>query len=149
MSSPAAVIGITYRGTDVQDVDGIFLEIYSGLNERVDVRGVDRVVPGSAGQVAYNRRGHRRGIGLRGFVRGSGANEDVQRDDFRANVDVYDSLFDPTLDPGALVLTLEDGTTRSIDARTLPGDIWDQKLPTFASVDVKLESVDPDWVAGS
>jgi hypothetical protein len=145
MTAPA-VIGLTYRGTDIQDPDGIFLELLRGLRERGEVRGTDRVVPNAAGQVPYNRVAHRRVIHLRGWVVGTGATDAARKSDFVANAAAYDALFDPTLDPGELVATLEDGSTATIDARTLPGDIWDHAGPVAAIVDVELESVDPDWV---
>jgi hypothetical protein len=145
MTSPAAVIGLTFRGSDIQDIDGIFLEIYRGLVEPVEVRGVDLIVPASAGQVVRNRVGHRKSIGLRGWIRGVGAtDEDDDRADFATNRAAFVSLFDPTLDPGVLLATLEDGSTRSINARTLNA-IPDEVVPTFVRVDVELESVDPNW----
>jgi len=148
MTSAAAVVGLTYRGTDIQDTDGIFLEIYRGLIEPVEVRGVDLIVPSRSGQIVRNRKGHRLGIGLRGWIRGVDASAPIDeagdRSDFATNRAAFRTLFDPTLDPGALVATLEDGSSRTIDARTL-NVIPDQVVPTFVRVDVELESVDPDW----
>lgn len=146
MSSDAAVVGLTYRGTDIQDIDGIFLEIVRGLTEVVEVRGQDLIVPAREGQIVRNRVGHRLPIELRGWIRGVGASdEDDDRTDFATNRTAFRALFNPRLDPGALVATLEDGSTQTIDARTL-NVITDPVVPTFERVSVELESVDPDWV---
>lgn len=148
MTSAAAVVGLTYRGTDIQDTDGIFLEIYRGLVEPVEVRGVDLIVPSRAGQIVRNRVGHRKSIGLRGWIRGvdttNPIDESGDRSDFATNRAAFNTLFDTTLDPGALVATLEDGSSKTIDARTL-NVIPDEVVPTFVRVDIELESVDPDW----
>lgn len=147
MSSAAAVVGLTYRGSDIQDIDSIFLEVVRGLTEVVEVRGVDLTVPSRSGQIVRNRRGNRLGIGLRGWIRGvDTGGETADRADFAANRATFRSWFDPTLDPGALVATLEDGSTQTIDARTL-NVIATIVAPSFHYVDVELESVDPDWVA--
>jgi hypothetical protein len=46
MSNAAAVIGLTFGGSDVQNgTFGIFLEIRSGLVGGVSVRGTDTIVP--------------------------------------------------------------------------------------------------------
>lgn len=148
MSTAAAVVGLTYRGTDIQDLDGIFLEIVRGLVEPVEVRGVDLVVPSSAGQIVRSRVGHRLSIGLRGWIRGvdttNPINESGDRSDFATNRAAFRALFDPTLDPGQLVATLEDSSVQSIAARTL-NVLTEIVAPTFVRVDVELESVDPDW----
>jgi hypothetical protein len=150
MSSAAAVIGLTYRGTDVQDEDGIFLEIVRGLLDGREVRGVDLIVPSSVGQVVRNRVAHRRSIELRGWIRGVDAGgEDADRADFADNRAAFLALFDETLEPGDLVATLEDGSAQTIAARTL-NVIKDQVVPSFVNVSVELESVAPDWtITGS
>jgi hypothetical protein len=129
-------------------VDGIFLEIYRGLIEPLEVRGIDLIVPSASGQVVRNRVGHRLAIGLRGWIRGvdtsAPINEAGDRSDFATNRAAFRVLFDPALDPGALVATLEDGSSLTIDARTL-NVIPDQVVPTLVYVDVELESIDPDW----
>jgi hypothetical protein len=140
MSTAVAAIGLTYRGVDIQDLDGIYLEIVRGVNEVVEVRGVDLVVPSRQGQIIRNRVGHRLGIELRGWIRGTGSTEDAQRDDFAANRAVFKGLFDPTLDPGPLVATLEDSSVENIDARTL--NVMSQTIvPSFIQVSVEMESV--------
>lgn len=146
MSNPAAVIALTYAGTDVQQNPiGIFLEIARGLNEVAEVRGSDTVVPGLAGRVSRNRVADRRTIELRGLVAGSGATEAAQRSSFRTLVNTVRTLFSPTAAPANLVATLENGTTGTIAARTLPTLLWDQLGPSVARVSIELESVAPDW----
>lgn len=151
MTTAAAVVALTYGGQDVQDLDGIFLEIYRGLpGEHASMRGVDTVVPGRAGQTRRNRVADVRIIGLRGWIRGTGANEAAQRADYAANRLAFGALFDPTAGDQELVATLEDGSTATIDAQATERTIWNRVVPSMAYVDVELDSVDPDWVlAGS
>jgi hypothetical protein len=74
MSSPLAVIGLTFDGTDVQRSDlGIFLELVRGLGEPPEVRGVDVVIPARSGRYVRNRVADRLVIELRGYVMGTGA----------------------------------------------------------------------------
>lgn len=148
MANDAAVIGLTYRGTDLQDADfGIFLEVRRGLNEPPKVRGTDTVVPGLTGRYWRNRVADTRTLELVGYISpgttgGGGA---ADRAGFRANVQTVQALFDPTEDPGDLVATLEDGTTATIGARGVNA-VWNQITPELASVSFELESVDPEWV---
>jgi hypothetical protein len=146
MSSAAAVIGLTYRGTDIQALDGLWLEIVRGLDDIPTVRGRDTTVPGRAGRIPRNRIGDRLELELEGWIAGVGATEALARADYRTNVIAMQVLFDPRLAPGALVATLEDGSVQTINARTLPGMIVDGPEPTQKTVNVVLESVDPDWV---
>jgi hypothetical protein len=147
MSSAAAVIGLTFRGTDIQQEDAIFLEIVGGLMDGREVRGVDLIVPSRAGQSVRNRVASRRSIELGGWIRGvDTGGEDADRSDLAANRAAFIALFDETLEPGALVATLEDGSVQTIDARTL-NVIPVVRVPSFYDVSVALESVDPDWVA--
>lgn len=153
MTSAAAVVGLTYRGTDIQDIDGIYLEIVTGLIEVPQVRGVDLVVPSSAGRTVRNRVADRLSIELRGFIRGVAtatgvSGEDEDRADFATNRAAFRSLFDPTLDPGPLVALLEDGSYQHLDARTL-NVISDVQVPSWVNVSVELESVDADWLVGT
>lgn len=153
MTTAVAVVGLTFSGTDIQQLDSIFLEIRRGLGEVVDVRGVDLVVPSRAGQIVRNRVGHRLSILLEGYVRGVGmltsgeTAESSDRDAFATNRAALRALFDPTAAPAALLATLEDGTSQTIDARTL-NIVFDELVPTHHRVSIEMESVDPDWVAG-
>ena len=147
MSSSAAVIGLTFDGHDVQDLDGIFLEIVRGLNDGVRARGTDTTVPALAGRIARSRVADGFLIELRGWVRGVSTTEATDRSDFRANVANLRAWFDPTASPATLTATLEDGSTVSCSARTLPENplFGNQRAPSFAEVSIELESVDADW----
>lgn len=74
-----------------------------------------------------------------------GLTEAAQRSSFAALRQVVRVLFAPTANPGALVATLENGTTATIQARTLPTPLWDQLVPALARLSVELEAVQ-DWV---
>lgn len=146
MANPAASIGLTFGGTDLQQNPiGIFLEIVEGLAGTATVRGTDTVVPGLAGRIARNRQPDTRRIELRGLVAGTGATEALQQDSFWDLVATLRALFDPTDSPASLVATLPNGTTATILARTLPTMVWDQTLPALARVTIELESVAPTW----
>jgi hypothetical protein len=148
VSNLAAVIGLTFKGSDLQRADfSIFLEIRRGLNELPEVRGKDTVVPALTGQYFRNRVAHRRQIELFGYVSGyDAANTEIaNRRDFRHRVEELRVLFDPTDDPGELAAALEDGGSATIDARALNTQ-WVQIAPSLHSLSVQMESVDPEWV---
>lgn len=146
MSNPAATIGLTFGGTDLQQATiGIFLELVRGLNETAEVRGTDTIVPSLAGRIARNRVGDTRRIELRGLVAGTGATEALQQSSFFTLVATIRALFSPTASAASLVATLPNGTTATILARTLPTMLWDQELPSLARVTIELESVAPNW----
>jgi hypothetical protein len=147
MTSPVAVVGLTYRTTDLQPADlHFFLDIFIGLNELPEVRGQDTIIPDQVGLQPRNRKATRRYIELRGFVRGAGADEAAQRGDFRDTMDALQALFDNTLQPDELVAVCEDGTTRTIDARSLSILMGTEPLPSYRSLSIALESLDPNWV---
>lgn len=146
MSSPAAVIGLSFAATDLQQNPfGIFLEIVRGLGEGPSVRGKDTIVPALTGRIARNRKADTWRIELVGWVAGQGATEAIQRSDFADLRAQLLALFDPTNAPAALVATTENGDTWTIQARTLPGKMWDQQVPSMARLSVELEAV-ADWV---
>jgi hypothetical protein len=145
MTSALATIALTYNAIDIQVFDSIFLEITHGLSDSPTVRGIDVTVPGLVGQVARPRRFHERRILLSGFVRGDGDTEAGRRTSFRANMDVLLALFDAAGDPHALVATAEDGSTRSIEARTLSVMSIEQSPSEWADVSIELVAV-ADWV---
>jgi hypothetical protein len=141
MPSSVAVIGLTFRGVDVQRSDfGLFLEIVRGLDELPEVRGKDTVIPGLAGRMYRNRVVDRLPVELRGMVVGNGVDEAAQRSDLRTNMDFTRALFDPTLAPGDLVATLENGALRTIVARPL-NLLKQQRVPTMYDLSIELESV--------
>lgn len=141
MSNAVAVVGLTFRGVDIQRGDfGIFLEIVRGLEELPETRGKDTIIPALAGRMYRNRVVDRLMVELRGMVVGNGSSESVARSDLRTNMDFLRALFDPTLAPGDLVATLENGLTRTITARPL-NILKQQRIPTMYDVSVELESV--------
>lgn len=147
MPNAVAVIGLTFRAADLQRSDfSVFLEIIKGLNDLPSVRGTDVVVPGLTGRIVRNRVADKRDIVLSGFVRGVGGSptESSDRAAFRVVMDEMRTLFDPTLTPGDLIATLENGSTARIAARTL-NLIEDNQLPTLSKINVELESVAPNW----
>lgn len=151
MTNAAAVIGLTFRDTDLQtNPIGLFFEIVGSPYGGLEVRGTDYLVPTSAGLYALNRVATRRILPIEGIVMGTGADEDAQRENFatrRALLMAQGGVFDPRLDPDALVLTLEDGSQITADFRTLPDIIWNQLTPTYARVGIRVETVDPEWAA--
>lgn len=146
MTSPLAVVGLTYDGTDVQDTTGIMLEITMGLFETGDTRGIDVTVPGLDGQVVRPRRFHQRKILLAGWVRGAGADTATRQADYWDNLDALRELFDETGVPKDLVATVPDGTTRTCAARCVPdGRILNEQVHSeFAYVSIELVALE-DW----
>lgn len=146
MTNPAAPIGLTYRGTDVQQNPfGIFLELVGGLNEVALVRGEDHTVPALPGRVLDDREADVLPLELRGWIAGQGADGMAQRADVATLRQQVRNLFDPTVS-GNLVALLEDGSTATIQARTLgDGLLWGQVVPQLFSLSVRLESAAAVW----
>lgn len=146
MTAPA-ILGLTFDGTDVQDTDGLFLQIISGLFDGLDVRGKDVVVPYLAGQVPRARRADTRRILLVGWCRGSGSTQDDRVLSYRAERANMMNLFDVTAMPATLEVTYPDASTKSISARTLNLVATEDVLAEFATVSIELLSTDPDWTS--
>lgn len=147
MTSAIAIIGLTYAATDVQDFDGLHLEITQGLGDSPTVRGTDVTVPGAAGQTARPRKFHERRLLLAGpnsFVRGDGATEALRQADYRTNVRAMLALFDPAAAPADLVATLENGYTATIAARTLSVATVELVPSEWAAVSIELLALE-DW----
>lgn len=145
MTNAAAVIGLTFASTDLQESPiGVFLEIVRGIAESPTVRGVDTTVPGLAGRIARARISDTLTIELRGYVAGVGTTESDQRTSFASKRAALRTLFDPTLAPAALVATLEDASTLTVIARALPTAVWQQIVPSMAQVSFELEALG-DW----
>ena len=147
MTNAVAVIALTYRGTDIQEAFGasgaMFLEIVRGLNEPAAVRGSDIIVPGKTGRLQGSRQKDLRTVELEGIL--WGATGATERTTYRTKVATFQALFDPTI-AGALVATLEDGTTTKTLANTRTLSVaWDHIAPGAARVNVLLESTAPDW----
>lgn len=151
MSSDAATIGLTFDGNDIQDLDGLYLEITAGLDDSPAVRGEDVTVPYADGQTARPRRFHERRLLLTGFVRGVGSSSTEAQADYRANAYAMTSLFDPAADPADLVAILEDGQTATCAARTLSIATVKVIPSEFTNVSIEMLAVE-DWtyeLAGS
>ena len=110
---------LTYRATELRDlaVRRCWFNIESGWHDGVEVRGEDTVIPGAAGQTSRNRIAHVRVIWLHGTVFGT------DEANWKAVCATLEGIFDPSLAPGALVVTapylgLAAGS-RSINARTV------------------------------
>lgn len=114
MPNPASVIGLTYKGTDLQTADHrIFLEVAEGLGNLPELRGGDFTVGGMPGKRALNRLPDSLGLMLVGWTK----NATWQA--YRTTILELQRLFRPLAGPGPLVATLEDGTVLTAQARAL------------------------------
>lgn len=147
MTSPLAVVSLTYDAVDLQVADlSIFFQILNGLNEPPRVRGTDSVVPSLGGRVEGLRVNDVLSIELVGIVQADAAEDDpsAQRISFRTNAKFVRTLFLPNRDRADLVAGLEDGTTWTVSARPLNA-IWTPFAPGLCeTVSVSLEGYD-DW----
>lgn len=148
---------LTFGGTDIHDVNGIYLELVGGFDGVAEVRGEDITIPGRPGMTPLSRVKHRRPIRLRGFLAGggtysgSGTAGESERESYRATVVIFQALFDPDDAAKSLVATspylgLPSGS-KSITARFVNA-IWGDPIgDVFRTVDVELEAVGnpPDW----
>jgi hypothetical protein len=149
VTTAVAPVTLTYDGTDIQDLEGIFLEIIRGApGEPAEIRGRDDVALGRDGRVARNRRKDRRVIELVGWVKGTGATEATQRGDYWDNRITLEGVFDSTA-TAVLSATLPSGDVYTISCRLNPPILYNQVVPAYATVSLELESVDPDWTLGS
>lgn len=147
MPTDVAPVTLTAGGNDIQDLDGIFLELVrGGPGELADLRGGNYVAPRLAGRVRGNRLGDIRPITLRGFVTGTGANEDAARGDYWDNRVTLASYF-PVNTETALVAGLASGDSYTITVLPVGSRAitYNQVVPSMALVVVELESLDPDW----
>lgn len=142
------VLGLTYDGEDIQDLNGLFLQIVSGLYDGLDVRGQDVTIPYLAGQVARARRRHTRRIMLKGFVRGADPTATTEQDrqmDYSVKARDVETLFDPARLPADLEVTFPDTSRAIIACRPLNVIPTPQVIEEFTSLDIELLSVSPDW----
>jgi hypothetical protein len=149
-SLPARLTDLTFDSVDLQRSDlSLHLDIVSGLNDGLDVRGEDTVIPSADGRVFRDRKGDVRHIVLAGIIMGTGATETLRQASYQNLCDEVEATFPLTGDPAVLEGTARDGTTRSIAARAI-NLIWDEsQVFGMAQVSVMLDSVDPDWATGS
>lgn len=147
MADPV-VIPCTIAGTDVADVDGIFLQPTLGMPGTLPgVRGEDNVAPGQPGRFVRNRVGDVRRIEYAGHVRGVATTEATDRADYWANRIALEALADPRTTV-ELRVTL-GGTVYAITAWPIES-AFDEQVPSFAYAYLVFESTTPDWeVAGS
>lgn len=145
MTSELAIIGLTFKGTDVQVLDGLFLEITQGLDDSPEVRGKDVTIPSAPGQLARPRVFHSRKPVLSGWVRGAGSTTADIQASYRTNVRAMNALFDPADAPGELVATLEDGWTATTQARTLSVIPLPEVPHEEAKVSIEMLALE-DWV---
>lgn len=143
MTSPVAIVGLTFRGYDPQRPDlNVFFEVSEGLDELPEMRGEDQLIPFRTGQLPGLRLAHRRPVVLAGHIMGSGS---APRSEYRAYVDELKGIFDPAAGPGILAATLPDGTNRWINAvarNIIGGEGFGGE---FRSLSIELEALDPYW----
>lgn len=150
MTSPVALVGLTYAGTDLQQSDlQWFFEITRGIVEVPSVRGRDSVVPGAAGRTERNRKNDVLSIVLTGFITADPTLTDLEdrRASYRQNVDAIRNLFAPSAARATLVAVMEDGTTQSIEARPLNIVGGTYIASEYRVLSVELEGYD-DWLPG-
>ena len=149
MTNPAAVIGVTYSGTDVQLADfSIFLEITQGLNETPQVRGSDITVPALAGRITGNRVNDIVPIVLEGWVGADPAQltTATARTSCQAKRTTVRTLFASNRARANLVATMPSGAIWTISARPMPGMIWTELVAgELYRVSIELEGY-ADWV---
>lgn len=147
MTSPIAIIGLTYASTDLQEADlSIFLELQNGLGE-LEVRGRDTLVPSLVGMVPRPRKKERRRVNLIGHIRGVGDTQEDRRAAYWTTYKLIEELFSPDRLVADLVALLGDGTTATLEStRPLPGLAFVERVPSeWSDLSVPLESVAPDW----
>ncbi len=138
--------GLTANSTDLTSTDGrLLFRITRGLNELPEVRGEDTIIPSLSGRVPRNRVNDRLIIEAEGYVMGSGVTESLQRADLRDLIDILRALMDPTQAPYAIEATVEDGSTRTIQARPV-NIVWGpDDIPSYRTASLQWESVAPVW----
>lgn len=138
---------LTFGGQDIRTRGDIFLDLVKGYWDPADVRGKDDDIPAATGRTVRNRVRSVRYISLSGWVDGTSAS------DFNANMAALFAVMVPDDAPGALVIGdgyLGTTGTPTINARFLNAVIdyrqkGDGTGSVHATVDIEMESVDPDW----
>ncbi len=152
MAFAAVATSIVADGVDLTRSDGrLIFWVTRGLDEVPEVRGTDTIVPSLNGRIPRSRRLDRFVVEAAGMVQGAGSGEAAQRTDFVSLMETLRDLMNPVQDPYNLVVTREDGTTRTITARPL-NIVWEGiVIPTYRTGSLQWESVDAaDWgVSGS
>lgn len=147
VANAALATSIVANGVDLTRSDGrLLFYVTRGIDDVPEVRGQDVIVPGLGGRIPMNRRLDRLIVEAHGMVMGAGADETAQRVDFRSLIESLRDLMNPSSDPYNVVITVEDGSTRTITARPL-NIVWsDIMIPTYREGSLQWESVDfADW----
>ena len=144
-SIPATLTSLTFESTDLQRSNlAVHLDVVSGLNDGLTVRGEDTVIPAMTGRVPRNRKRDMRTVLLAGFLQGIGSGEDGRLAAYQDLRDEMEALFDLTL-VGTLTGQAADGTWREIDARP-ELIVWDPApVNGVGTISVTLISLEPDW----
>lgn len=143
---PAYLTNLTFGGTDLQRSNlSVHLDIVFGLNDGLEVRGVDTVIPSAVGRVARNRKADIRHIQLTGWLQAVGATNALRDAAYQVLRDEMEALFSQVAAPATLSGLAPNGSTRSILART-DTIIWNES-PVFAlgELTISLDSVVPAW----
>ena len=145
-SLPAVLTSLTFKAVDIQRSNlSLHLDVIQGLNDGLDVRGEDTVIPSASGRIARNRKGDVRHILLAGILQGVGSTEAVRLGSWQDLRDEVEALFDPTDAPGTIVGKANDGSWRSITARTTT-IVWNPGAFGMDQLSIAMDSVDPDWL---
>lgn len=144
MPNPVALVGLTFRGVDLQRADfSLFLEIVEGLSRGVETRGGDWTVGGRPGRLALGQVPDRLVVGLQGWVQGT------DKANYRELRRELDLLMRPSLPPGPLVATTEDGVVLTTMARGVNPPIQEGDGDARTrEITVDLEAVDPPYWLG-
>lgn len=145
---------LSYDGTDLYEFVGderrMTFWVIHGLDDGIEVRGVDTVIPGTAGRTERNRVRDRHIIEIQGWVRGTGADPGA---DMREAMETLRALLDPTRSSATLLVQLEDeSSTASISCRPLPDTMAEYTDAYAIGMNVLFEAIGDDWtvtLAGS
>ena len=149
-------MGLTYRGTNIEDLESLYFEVRRGFWEPADVRGEDLVIPGKEGRTALNRIKDVRSVELWGWVRGRGVTRTERLEDWNTSTLALMALMDFTAAPGALQVStptmgLAAGVERTVQAvcrNAVAGDVrgqWSVPIQTW-TFELEVISDPPDWV---
>jgi hypothetical protein len=143
---PVVLASLTFDSVDLQRSDlSVHLDIVAGLNDGLDVRGQDTVIPTATGRTPRTRKGDVRHILLAGVLQGTGSTEAVRLASWQNLRDELEAVFDPTADPATLVGMANDGTWRSIEARTV-AIVWNPSTVFgVGELSISLDAADPTW----
>lgn len=148
MADLARIHDLTADGDSIQeDPIGVWLELTRGIDELPAVRGADQLVPRSAGRIPRARVADHLSLELEGVVLGV---PDFPDDpdgsiSYRTKMLALRTLFDRTKEPWVLSGVLEDGSTATINVRTVEYVPITKVAGLASELKVALESVDPDW----